>query len=292
MDLQVLRYFVVTAEEEHVGRAALRLHISQSPLSRQIAKLEAELGLALFERVRQRVRLTAEGRRFLAEARQLLDHAGSVREAARRLARGEDGGLAIAYVQPAFYGDDLSGRLRRFRAARPNVTVRLIPLRSPEQAEALRQRRVDVGFAHRLPEAGGDDLDSRLISDDPFVLAIPRDHPMATAPELDAAMLGGLRWIALDRAASPGFRAEFLECCAGLGFSPDIRYETVDNQALLGLVDAGLGVALVHAGVARRGVPEGVSLRPVAAWPLRTRIHMLWRKGETSPAVHAFLGSG
>ncbi|HHG1493210.1 LysR family transcriptional regulator, partial [Klebsiella pneumoniae] len=75
IDLRQLKYFVVVAEEEHVGRAAERLHISQSPLSRQIAQLEERLGLMLFERNQQRIRLTADGQTFLAETRSLLTHA-------------------------------------------------------------------------------------------------------------------------------------------------------------------------------------------------------------------------
>ena len=75
MDLRQLRYFVAVAEDEHVGRAAERLHISQSPLSRQIAQLEEKLGLVLFERSQQRIRLTRDGRTFLAEPRAFLTNA-------------------------------------------------------------------------------------------------------------------------------------------------------------------------------------------------------------------------
>lgn len=88
IDLRQLKYFVVVAEEEHVGRAAERLHISQSPLSRQIAQLEERLGLTLFERNQQRIRLTADGQTFLAETRSLLTHANRLESLGKRL----DGG--------------------------------------------------------------------------------------------------------------------------------------------------------------------------------------------------------
>lgn len=88
IDLRQLKYFVVVAEEEHVGRAAERLHISQSPLSRQIAQLEERLGLTLFERNQQRIRLTADGQTFLAETRSLLTHANRTESLGKRTGRG------------------------------------------------------------------------------------------------------------------------------------------------------------------------------------------------------------
>lgn len=98
IDLRQLKYFVVVAEEEHVGRAAERLFISQSPLSRQISQLEEKLGLMLFERNQQRIRLTADGQTFLAEARALLTHANRLESLGKRLGRGEEGGLCIGYL--------------------------------------------------------------------------------------------------------------------------------------------------------------------------------------------------
>ncbi|MBO8044304.1 LysR family transcriptional regulator, partial [Pseudomonas aeruginosa] len=103
LDLRQLRYFVAVAEDEHVGRAAERLHISQSPLSRQIAQLEERLELQLFERSQQRIRLTADGRTFLAEARALLTHANRLESLARRLGRGDEGGLCIGYLEYAMH---------------------------------------------------------------------------------------------------------------------------------------------------------------------------------------------
>lgn len=103
IDLRQLKYFVVVAEEEHVGRAAERLFISQSPLSRQISQLEEKLGLMLFERNQQRIRLTADGQTFLAEARALLTHANRLESLGKRLGRGEEGGLCIGYIENAMH---------------------------------------------------------------------------------------------------------------------------------------------------------------------------------------------
>lgn len=103
LELRQLRYFVAVAETEHVGRAAERLHISQSPLSRQIAQLGKTLGLTLFERGQQRIRLTRDGQVFLAEARALLRHADRLENLGRRLGSGEEGGLCVGYVADAVH---------------------------------------------------------------------------------------------------------------------------------------------------------------------------------------------
>ena len=96
VDLRLWRYFVAVAEEQHVGRAAERLYVSQSPLSRQIRQLEASLGIRLFDRVRQRIRLTADGKQLLREARELLAHAERVEHLGHRLSKGEAGELRSA----------------------------------------------------------------------------------------------------------------------------------------------------------------------------------------------------
>ncbi len=141
IDLRQLKYFVVVAEEEHVGRAAERLHISQSPLSRQIAQLEERLGLMLFERNQQRIRLTADGQTFLAETRSLLTHANRLESLGKRLGRGEDGGLYIGYIENAVHSGVLSTALRT-ATSRPDVHIALYSQRAT-QIEGLRQHQLD-----------------------------------------------------------------------------------------------------------------------------------------------------
>ncbi|HWI55614.1 MAG TPA: LysR family transcriptional regulator, partial [Bacillota bacterium] len=131
MELRHLRYFVATAETENVSRAALKLHVSQPALSRQIRDLEEELGLALFERSAKSVRLSEAGRAFLPEARAVLQRAETAVTAARALAAGGHGELHVGYA-PSPTVRLLPPTLRAFQSQSPTVRVKLHDLSTEE----------------------------------------------------------------------------------------------------------------------------------------------------------------
>src|SRR5450830_1252540 len=202
IDLRQLRYFEVVAEEEHVGRAAERLHISQSPLSRQIAQLEEKLGLTLFERSQQRIRLTRDGRTFLAETQAFLTHASRLEGLAKRLGRGDEGGLCIGYIENAMHSGVLPDGLRALRVDRPQVHIALYNMHSAEQVEGLRQRSLDIALLCVPPLPDDPDLDSLQILSDPMLLALPEAHPLAAKVDLTPEDLAGQEWIAVQHKES------------------------------------------------------------------------------------------
>ena len=280
LDLQQLRYFIAVAETEteNVGRAAELLHISQSPLSRQVQQLEARLGLTLFTREKKRLRLTPAGREFLAEARGLLGHARRVQQCAADAAAGHAGTLVVGYVAGAVHAGVLGEALRAFQREVPGARLQLRSLRSAEQFEALRRGELDLGYTHSAPPAELG-LVSREVADEAFVLALPASHVLAAQRTLDLRSVSGQPFIA---PLSLSAREEMLSACAAVGCVPDIRYEAADPAAALGLVEAGVGMALVQASLARTA-PAGVACRPLAegfAW--RVRIHCV-RLAEPSP---------
>lgn len=283
-ELRQLECFVAVAEREHVAQAAAVLGISQSPLSRQIRGLEARLGIALFERSRQRLRLTAEGRAFLAEARALLDHAAETARRARGLAAGETGSLAIAYVEGAMHAGVLPAALRAFAACSPGVRLDLERLRSGEQLAALARGSVDVGLLYTPEGPVPDGLVCTLVADEPFVLALPDDHALARrrrAPS--AAELDGEPFVALPRRSHPEARERLLRACAEAGMRPDVRYEAAEPGTVLALVASGLGVAFVQSALAR-APREGVAFREVAWLADRVRISVA-RREQAGPAA-------
>lgn len=287
MELQQLRYFVAVAETEHVARAAERLHISQSPLSRQIRQLEENLGLQLFERIKQRVRLTPAGRQFLEEARDLLAQANRIEERARQVGKGEMCSLSIGYCEGIVHNGRLPAALRRFRAQYPVVGLKLAAMRSAEQAEALERASIDIALAYNVP-AQAEAFGTRLLSREPFVLALADDHPLAARREVLPQDLDGMPWIALPKALNPAARERFLAACASSGFRPDIQFEVAHVSTTLGLVSAGLGAAIMQASM-RRMNPPGVVFKSVEWLPLAVEIHAMWRAKAQTVGARRFL---
>lgn len=262
-DLRQLRYFVAVAEAEHVGRAAEKLHISASPLSRQILALEAELGAALFLRHKQRLKLTRAGRNFLAEAKALLAHAEALRRRARSVGDLTSATLSVGYVESAIHGGVLGADLRAFRRRHPDVKVELKNLRSAEQAAALQAGAIDVAYPHSVPAAAK--LKAVRVLDEPFLLAIPVDHPLAKSAGSGAVTpraLDGQSFISMSAAAAPEVRRRLMAVSAACGFRPDVRYEAMEPSVVLGLVAAGLGLAILQQSLCRRS-PPGVVWRPM-----------------------------
>ncbi|TAM55095.1 MAG: LysR family transcriptional regulator [Paraburkholderia sp.] len=287
MELQQLRYFVAVAETEHVARAAERLHISQSPLSRQIRQLEDQLGLQLFERIKQRVRLTPAGRDFLEQARDLLSQAERIEERARQVGKGEACSVSIGYCEGVIHNGRLPAALRRFRSAHPRVTLKLSAMRSGEQIDAIERSLIDVALVYNLPKPS-ESLQSRLLTSEPFVLALADDHPLAARKTIAPSDLDGMPWIALPKSINPAARERFLAACAACGFAPDIRFEVAHVSTTLGLVSAGLGLAIMQSSM-RRMSPPGVVFKPMDWLPLVVEIHVLWRAHAQTAGVRHFL---
>jgi DNA-binding transcriptional LysR family regulator len=285
LDLRQIKYFVAVAEAGNVGRAAEQLHISQSPLSRQIMQLEEQLGVALFERARQRVHLNAEGRAFLAEARALLANARRLEELGRNLASGAKGSLAIGYVEGAVHAGLVADMLRDFRRTRPEFHLQLRSHRTAAQFEDLRQRVLDLGFVYSPASEGDPDIESVLVRREPLVLAMPQGDPLADIADILPGHLDGRVWITVVR--QPGDdtnRAQFLAACVESGFAPDIAYETNDPLTSLGLVRAGLGLATVQQSL-RSAAPSGIVFRDLPWFKRSVSIHLAWRRQDRRAVI-------
>src|SRR3569833_577124 len=169
IELRQLRYFVAVAEENHFGRAAARLHMTQPPLSQTIQALEVSLGTALFMRTKRSVALTPAGAALLPEARRILQQAAALPDLARRAASGQSGLLSLAFVSTADYSI-LPPLLREFRERYPQVQLELREATTDVQLEDLLQNRIDAGLLiPPLPEKAKAELDYRTVLSEPLV---------------------------------------------------------------------------------------------------------------------------
>lgn len=180
MDFRQLRYFVAVAEELNFSRAALRLNVSQPPVSVQVKALETDLGVMLFTRDRRSVELTEAGELFLDHARRVLQEVDSARLAARRAARGEVGLVRIGYTGSVPMLDMFSELIRTYRAERPDVRLELRHMSTSAQLRALLALELDVGFLR--PSSGfspAPPLSLQPIWQDQLMAFFPNDHPLA-----------------------------------------------------------------------------------------------------------------
>lgn len=285
MELRQLRYFVTLAGELHFGRAAKRLALTQPPLSQAIQKLEAELGVRLFERTRRRVALTHAGRAFLDEARHILARAGGAMDRARRASRGEVGRLAVGFLANTAY-TLLPPVLRDFARGFPDVTLELRELTIPQQFEALRRENIDVGLLR--PPVADAELSAETILEEPFVLALPAAHALCAMRRIPLRRLARESFVMFPRTAGFVFHDLIMGFCRQAGFAPRVAQEVNQTHAVVGLVSAGLGVALVPAS-AQKIALAGVAYRPLRESTPLAQVSVAWRRADASPVVAAFL---
>lgn len=285
MELRQLRYFVTLAGELHFGRAAKRLALTQPPLSQAIQKLEAELGVRLFDRTQRRVALTHAGKVFLDEARHTLARADGAMDHARRASRGEVGRLAVGFLANTAY-TLLPLVLRDFARGFPGVTLELRELTIPQQFEALRRENIDVGLLR--PPVVDAELSAETILEEPFVVALPAAHALCALRRVPLRRLAGEPFVMFPRVPGFLFHDLIMGFCQRAGFTPRVAQEVNQTHAAIGLVSAGLGIALVPAS-AQKIALAGVAYRPLREATPLAQVSVAWRRTDASPVVAAFL---
>jgi DNA-binding transcriptional LysR family regulator len=286
IDFHRLQYFLAVAEELHFGRAAKRLHIRQPPLSQQIQRLEADLGVQLFDRSNRRVRLTDAGRVLLVEGRRILDDAERAVDAVQRASRGDLGHLTIGFISSASY-EILPVALGRFRQEHPGVRLTVQEAGSSEQVERLRAGHMDVAFL-RSPSALVDDVSVETIAMEHIVAALPKGHPLARQDSVALASLASEPFISYPGSQAKTFSQQLQAACLQEGFSPNILLEATPIPAIVGLVAAGLGVAPLPASATFIGLP-GVIYKRFDPPIFNLDMAVAWRTDACSELVAAFL---
>ncbi|GHO83958.1 LysR substrate-binding domain-containing protein [Dictyobacter formicarum] len=285
MELRHLRYFVAVAEELHFARAAERLHMAQQPLSFQIKQLEEELGVTLFRRTTRRVELTDAGRALLTEVYAALAHLRQGVETARRVERGETGSLVIGYASMALY-NLVPPAVHLFRERFPDVQVTLRELCSPDLEEQLLEGAFDVGLA--IQGMHDPELIYETVLREQATVAIPKNHPLGRQAQIPLRALASEPFVMYERTQRSLIHNQIMAMCREAGFSPNVVQEAASEQAVIGLVAAGVGVSLVSACMSGLRTDE-VAYRPLIDPETSVEYAVVWKRENSSPFVKAFL---
>jgi DNA-binding transcriptional LysR family regulator len=287
MELRHLRYFLAVAEELHFTRAAERLGISTPTLTQQIQSLERDIGVTLLRRTNRAVALTQAGGRFLDEARATLRQAEQATLIARRAGRGEIGRIEIGYVTSASCLGLIPTTIAAFRKSNPFVDVQLHRIETVRQLSALAEGRIDIGFL-RPPNRYPLGLTGTVIWRQPFILAMPSDHPLVVERSIALGALANESFIASSVELELGFGGQIQEIAAEGRFVPKVVGRAPDILTILTQVAAGFGMGFVPESFREVRIP-GVTYRPLAGPPRHALLAAARRRNDPAPAIKAFL---
>lgn len=284
MELKHLRSFVAVAEERHFGRAAERLHIAQPPLSRQIRRLEAELGEPVLYRTTRSVELSPAGEVLLERGREILAAVDSALADARRAARGQYGRLGIGFTGSSTYAM-LPALAAALRAELPGVVLDLRgELLTPAQVARLLDGSLDVGFLR--PPVNERGLSTEVLRSEPLVAVLPEGHALAASESVPLELLGDEPFVTYPFRSVVHDAVE--DACARHGFQPTAAHEVAETATLVSFVAAGLGVSLVPASV-RTMTVRGAVYRPLTEDPTRVELAVAWRRDDERPLLRRAL---
>ncbi|MFJ1706638.1 LysR family transcriptional regulator [Kitasatospora sp. NPDC088346] len=268
LELRLVRYFTVVAAHQHFGRAAADLHVAQPALSRQIQRLERHLGARLLDRVPQGARLTPAGQRFLPQARALLQAARQAELAVREQAETES--IVIGYVEDLVITGAVRELRRRYPAA--EITTRHLSCRD---VGALSDKRVDALIARAPLPFAADEVLTVPLYEEPRMLAVPRDHPLADRASVSAEELAG------EEAAPCAFETADWTSYRLLGADvPPIE----SYQDKLELVANGRAIAVLPVGDRRSSLRPDLVTVPIEGAP-PSQVVLVSRKGDPNPMI-------
>ena len=283
IELSHLRYFVAVAEELHFGRAALRLHMSQPPLTRHMKTLEERLACRLFERTSRSTRLTPAGAMLLQRARAIATEADITFRTLQSVGRGEEGHLTVA-TAPSLMLSELPQLIRVFRKQYPRVAFRLTEMASSAILQAVRAGSADLGFVRGMDE--DPEVRTHLRWGEAMVAIVRHDHALAAKTRLAIGELRREPFVFFPRDLGPSFYDEVIGFCEQAGFVPAVEQEARQWSSVVSLVSAGMGVSIGPQSVAAL-MPEAVRYLPLRS--VRTTVRIVGGRGSLDPAPANFL---
>lgn len=287
MELRHLRYFVAVGEEQNITRAAARLHVSQPPLSRQIRDLEAELGVTLLERTHRAVRLTPAGWAFLEECYAVLRRVDEAVRNARSAAQGGRGALKLGYA-PGPTQEFLRELLRCLRSSDPGLRIELHDLTTEEMMAGLRDGRLDAALAVEPRPQALRGLVFERLREDPQVVAMARDHRLATKRSVAPKDLAGEPFIIFSREEYPEHLEGMQALVGGKKRRLKIAEECDSGMSLFAAIEAGHGVSILSESL-RSAIGERLKLVPLRPAPPPNLIGLATFPKTKTPALERLL---
>lgn len=288
MDTDLVRAFIVVAQNLSFTRAAEELGTTQPLLSRSMRRLEDVVGEELFDRRKRQIALTPSGAAFLEEAQGILDQLGMALRRAQVAGRGSPETLRVGYTASMWMQTYHRG-IRKFRRLFPEVHLDLRMMRPDEQTNALRCGDIDLGLMH-FSNSDRSDLTWKIIGRDQIVLAIPSDWPADPGRPIDLASLRDRPFVLADPEIAPELYAAHVACCESAGFQPRVAGYNRDPAELRFLVAAGLGAGFTFETALLMKL-DGIHFAPMANPPKNLSIdtHVMWRPRRTPANARAFI---
>lgn len=285
VDLRVLQYIIAVADELHFTRAAEKLHVSQPSLSRQVQDLESSLGMKLFERSKQFVRVTAAGVSFVREAKEALLHI----ERAVNLAKAVDQPNNFSLGYSPYVSRKLVGSVRSLFAEQfGRIHLVLAPTHGDEQVELVRKGALDGGLT-TLP-IPAESVAVQFLALEPLVAVLPENHRLGRAKTIRLRDLKHLPMVIFTRKLCPQFHECIHEAFVREGFQPDISEEVMTPMEAIALIATGNRFSFVHECDMEFRCP-GVVFRPIERQSLAVESGIVYRPDGASPIIHALIAA-
>lgn len=272
MELRHLRCFMAVAEELHFARAAERLHIEQSPLSRAIKELEEELGVALFARTTRSTRLTQAGKLFLEYVPRVFITLDQARESVKAAAQGFHGQLRIA-LSDGITPSRLPALLALCRQEEPEVDIRLFEVPLSQQLKGLHDDLYDAGFA--MSNEVGEGVLAMPAWTDPLVVAVPARHPLLAHKRIPLSEVLRYPLVLGDPQACEGHAKHVERVLRQVDMEPLLAERVTSSELMMALVSAGMGLSLTGASHIAGCRERGVVARPLAGRSLPFTTYLL-----------------
>jgi DNA-binding transcriptional LysR family regulator len=286
IELRHLEYFRTLAETLHFGRAAQRLHISQPPLSRQIALLEEELGVKLFDRSSRRVELTDAGQRFYLDTGTVFAALEQAKRNALAAARGEAGELSVGFMMSTAYSVT-PAITRRYAALYPQVTLKLTETLPMDLEVDISRGQKDVAIMYRPQDCTG--LETETVYREEMMVVLPPGHALLEFDVIDPARLAGEPFIIVPRRITPTLHDLIIGYCLQHGVTPHIAMEINMQQTIVNLVGEGMGIAIVPRSMRNMRLAT-TTFRPLKNAPM-IEVVAVWKHDNHNPCINSFIDS-